>query len=61
MTAPKLPKGHQSCYSHAFKYTPAAATDVRKTFRRVREAMRKAEEEKPRTVVPMKGHSSDKR
>jgi hypothetical protein len=31
-----LPKGHQSCLSRSFKYTPAVETDVAKTFARVR-------------------------
>jgi hypothetical protein len=31
-----LPKGHQSCLSRSFKYTPAVKTDVAKTFARVR-------------------------
>ena len=31
-----LPKGHVSCLSKAFKYTPAVNTDVAKTFARVR-------------------------
>ena len=42
-----LPKGHASCYSKAFKYTPAASTDVAKTFAKARKRMedqRKAEE-----------------
>ena len=33
-----------------FKYTPAAATDIRKLFRRVREQM-KAQAEKPKASV----------
>lgn len=31
-----LPKGHVSCLSKSFKYTPAVNTDVAKTFARVR-------------------------
>jgi hypothetical protein len=31
-----LPKGHVSCLSQSFKYTPAVNTDVAKTFARVR-------------------------
>jgi hypothetical protein len=31
-----LPKGHASCLSKSFKYTPAVKTDVAKTFARVR-------------------------
>lgn len=44
-----LPKGHASCYSKEFKYTPAASTDLAKTFARARkriEEERKAEEKK---------------
>lgn len=54
---PKLPKGHKSW----FRYTTAAATDVAKTFKRLRDAQRKAEKDTARTIVPMKGHSHDKR
>jgi hypothetical protein len=31
-----LPKGHLSCLANQFKYTPAAHTDLAKTFARVR-------------------------
>jgi hypothetical protein len=31
-----LPKGHQSCLSRSFKYTPAVDTNVAKTFERIR-------------------------
>jgi hypothetical protein len=31
-----LPKGHVSCLSNTFKYTPAMHTDVAKTFARIR-------------------------
>lgn len=44
-----LPKGHASCYSKEFKYTPAASTDLAKTFAKIRKKMeeqRKAEEKK---------------
>ena len=30
-----LPKGHVSCLSNAFRYTPAADTNVAKTFARI--------------------------
>lgn len=33
---PQLPKGHMSILSPAFKYVPAASTDVAQTFARVR-------------------------
>jgi hypothetical protein len=31
-----LPKGHVSCLSGKFKYTPALSTSVAKTFARIR-------------------------
>jgi hypothetical protein len=31
-----LPKGHVSCLSNAFRYTPAAHTNVASTFARIR-------------------------
>jgi hypothetical protein len=31
-----LPKGHLSCLASQFKYTPAAHTDLAKTFARIR-------------------------
>jgi len=34
---PQLPKGHRSILSPAFKYVPAASTDLAKTFARIRE------------------------
>lgn len=43
MTAPKLPKGHLSCYAQGFKYTPAASTDVAKTFARIKRERKAAE------------------
>jgi hypothetical protein len=33
--AKTLPKGHLSCLSNAFRYTPAARTDVANTFARI--------------------------
>ncbi len=36
-----------------FRYTPAAATDIRKTFARVRREMRKAQEQ-GRVVIPIR-------
>lgn len=32
----RLPKGHRSCLDPAFRYTPAASTDVAATFARLR-------------------------
>jgi hypothetical protein len=37
MNRPQLPKGHTSILSPAFKYVPAASTDLAKTFARLRE------------------------
>ena len=37
MNKPQLPKGHTSILSPAFKYVPAANTDLARTFARVRE------------------------
>jgi hypothetical protein len=34
-----LPKGHPSCLSRSFRYTPSVETDVAKTFARVRERL----------------------
>jgi hypothetical protein len=31
-----LPKGHASCLSQGFRYTPAVETNVAKTFARIR-------------------------
>jgi hypothetical protein len=35
-----LPKGHESCLSRSFKYTPAVKTDLKSTFDRVRQQLR---------------------
>ena len=43
-TVPTLPKGHVSCLSDAFRYTPASETDIVKTFARVREALLREEQ-----------------
>ena len=37
-----LPKGHASCLTTAFTYTPASHTDLAKTFARLRERQEKA-------------------
>jgi len=37
MNKPQLPKGHTSILSPAFKYVPAANTDLSRTFARIRE------------------------
>jgi len=51
---PKLPKGHTSVLSRAFKYTPAAQTNVAKTFARIKreaEAQRRREQEEQHVVT----------
>lgn len=44
-----------------FKYTPAAATDLRKTFARVRREIKRADDQQkatqPRAVLPLKARS----
>ena len=48
-----LPKGHVSCLSRGFRYTPAAGTDVAKTFARIRRQL-KAEAKPPANVHPLR-------
>lgn len=55
-----LPKGHRSCFDQAFKYTPAARTDIARTFARLKREQRQAEadakaiaEERARVVKPL--------
>ena len=43
-TLPTLPKGHVSCLSDAFRYTPALETDIVKTFARVRDGLLRGEQ-----------------
>jgi len=43
-TLPTLPKGHLSCLSDAFRYTPASETDIVKTFARVRDGLLREEQ-----------------
>jgi hypothetical protein len=43
-----LPKGHTSILSPAFRYTPAASTDLRATFARVREQLAARDRENAR-------------
>ena len=40
-----LPKGHTSCLSSQFMYTPAARTDLGKTFARIKLQLRRQSEE----------------
>jgi hypothetical protein len=48
-----LPKGHVSCLSRGFRYTPAAGTDLAKTFARIRRQL-KAEAKAPTNVLPLR-------
>jgi hypothetical protein len=38
-----LPKGHVSCLSGAFRYTPASNTNISKTFARIRRQLGREE------------------
>jgi hypothetical protein len=46
-------KPPRSIMDRDFVYVPAAATDIRKTFARVRREQRKAKEERDKVVVPI--------
>lgn len=48
-----LPKGHASCLSPAFRYIPAAGTDIAKTFARIRRQL-KAQAKEPCNVHPLR-------
>ncbi len=39
-----LPKGHVSCLSEAFRYTPASNTNISKTFARIRRQLGRQEQ-----------------
>ena len=39
-----LPKGHLSCLSDAFRYTPAAHTNVASTFERIKRELKERSE-----------------
>jgi hypothetical protein len=39
-----LPKGHVSCLSETFRYTPASNTNISKTFARVRRQLARPEQ-----------------
>lgn len=56
MSPPLLPKGHLSCLSKAFRYTPAAGTDVAKTFVRVRRQLARNAQEVCEKVRPLERH-----
>lgn len=47
-----LPKGHVSCLSNAFRYTPASHTNISNTFARIRrELSERGAAASPRTLV----------
>jgi hypothetical protein len=39
-----LPKGHLSCLSNAFRYTPAVRTNIAETFARIKRELQEREE-----------------
>lgn len=43
-----------SVWDKTFRYVPAAATDIAKTFARERARLKKLAEEKPQNVMPLK-------
>lgn len=50
---------HKSILDPSFRYTSAAATDIRKTFARIRRQQRKAQADAPspapvRAVIPLR-------
>jgi hypothetical protein len=48
-------KPPRSLLDPTFRYTPAAATDLRKTFARIRREQRKAAQaQQPQRVIPIK-------
>lgn len=51
-----LPKGHVSCLSTGFKYTPSGSTDIGVTFERIRRQIKaqqdSAETERQRAASP---------
>lgn len=42
-----LPKGHLSCLSSAFRYTPAMRTNIAETFARIRQELLEREAKQP--------------
>jgi len=46
-----LPKGHRSCLAEGFRYTPAASTDIARTFERVRRQIEQRELPPPENVL----------
>lgn len=49
---PRLPKGHLSCLDPAFRYTPAAKTDLAKTFARLERKTRALAAAAPPAAAP---------
>lgn len=54
MTTKTLAKGHLSCLAKSFRYVPAASTDIRKTFEKIRAELLKADATVTR-IRPKKG------
>jgi len=48
-----LPKGHVSCLSNAFRYTPASHTDLRRTFARIEREARVQSKQDLASVYPL--------
>lgn len=48
-----LPKGHVSCLSNAFRYTPASHTDLRRTFARIEREVRVQSKQNLASVYPL--------
>jgi hypothetical protein len=48
-----LPKGHVSCLSSTFRYTPASHTDLAKTFARIKREPRGQSEQNLGRVYPL--------
>jgi hypothetical protein len=48
-----LPKGHISCLSSEFKYTPAVHTDLGRTFARIKGQLKWQSKEDRRTVCSL--------
>jgi hypothetical protein len=44
-----LPKGHLSCLSSAFRYTPAVRTNIAETFARIRRGLEGGQTNAPTT------------
>ncbi|HSD43148.1 MAG TPA: hypothetical protein VLD36_14930 [Burkholderiales bacterium] len=42
-----LPKGHLSCLSSAFRYTPAVRTNIAETFARIKQELQEREADAP--------------